>query len=220
MASVLRRAIAGEVRFDRISRALYSTDASVYQIVPLGVVLPKTEADILATLRICAEHGVPITARGGGTSQAGQAIGAGVQLDCSKHFHEILEINAAERWARVRPGCVLDELNRELKPHGLHFAPDISTSNRATIGGMIGNNSCGTRSVVYGKTGDHVLELRVALANGEVIDVRRWTPALEAKRSCRRAKANATASSAGWRRARRRDRPRFPRSSAASAATT
>lgn len=169
LARDLRRVLEGEVRFDRISRALYSTDASVYQIVPLGVVLPKTEADILATLRICADYGVPITARGGGTSQAGQAIGRGVQVDCSKHFNDILEINASERWVRVRPGCVLDELNRELKPLGLQFPLDISTSNRATIGGMIANNSSGTRSVVYGKTGDHVLELRVALANGEVI---------------------------------------------------
>jgi FAD/FMN-containing dehydrogenase/Fe-S oxidoreductase len=182
LGTALRKAVTGEVRFDRISRALYSTDASVYQIVPLGVVLPKSEADVLATLRLCAEHGVPITARGGGTSQAGQSIGAGVQLDCSKYFHEILEVNAAERWVRVRPGCVPDELNRALKPHGLHFAPDISTSNRATIGGMIANNSSGTRSVVYGKTGDHVLELRVALPNGEVIDVHSLDPAaLEAK---------------------------------------
>jgi FAD/FMN-containing dehydrogenase/Fe-S oxidoreductase len=167
----LKRVFSGDVRFDRITRALYSTDASVYQIVPLGVVLPKTEEDILATIKTCAQYRVPITARGGGTSQAGQAIGSGVQIDCSKYFNEILEINAAEQWVRVRPGCVLDELNRELKPLGLQFAPDISTSNRATIGGMIANNSSGTRSIIYGKTGDHILELRVALSNGDVLNI-------------------------------------------------
>src|ERR671936_373758 len=115
----LAQTVTGEVRFDRLSRALYSTDASVYQVVPLGVVLPKTEADVVATVRACARFGVPLTARGGGTSQAGQAIGPGVVLDCSKYFHRVLEVNAAGRWARVEPGCVLDDLNAELKPHGL-----------------------------------------------------------------------------------------------------
>src|SRR5947209_5782943 len=107
--AALREALASsgaEVRFDRLSRALYSTDASVYQIVPLGVVLPRSEADIFHTIQVCSRFRVPFTARGGGTSQAGQCIGAGVVLDCSKHFDAILEINADERWARVRPGCV------------------------------------------------------------------------------------------------------------------
>ena len=117
-------------------------------------------------MQACDRFGVPITARGGGTSQAGQSIGPGVILDCSKHFDRVLEINAEERWARVEPGCVLDDLNRALKPHSLQFAPDISTSNRATIGGMIANNSSGARSVFYGKTIDHVLELKVVLADG------------------------------------------------------
>ena len=111
-------------------------------------------------------HGVPITARGGGTSQAGQAIGAGLQLDTSKYLNRILEVNVAERWAWVEPGVVLDELNAQLRPHGLRFAPDISTASRATIGGMIANNSSGARSVLYGKTIDHVLELQVVLADG------------------------------------------------------
>ncbi|MBL8796297.1 MAG: FAD-binding protein [Planctomycetia bacterium] len=167
----LRRAVSGEVRFDRGSRALYSTDASVYQIVPLGVVLPRTEADIQATLEICRRFCVPLTARGGGTGQAGQAIGPGVVLDCSKFFNRVLEINPAERWVRVQPGCVLDDLNLELKPHGLHFAPDISTANRATIGGMVANNSSGTRSVIYGKTIDQVAELRVLLADGSIVSL-------------------------------------------------
>jgi len=165
----LERTVAGEIRFDRLSRALYSTDASVYQIVPLGVVLPRSEADILAVIRACARFQVPLTARGGGTSQAGQCIGPGVILDCSKYLNQVLEINATERWVRVQPGCVLDELNAELKAHGLHFPLDISTSNRATIGGMVANNSSGTRSVVYGKTIDHVLELKVALDDGTTI---------------------------------------------------
>ena len=180
--TALAAACSGEIRFDRLSRALYSTDASVYQIVPLGVVLPRTEADILAVLRTCAHFRVPLTVRGGGTSQAGQCIGAGVILDCSKYFNDMLEINAAERWARVRPGCVLDDLNRRLQPHNLLFAPDISTANRATLGGMIANNSSGTHSVLHGKTIDHVLELNVALADGSIIKACPLGPAeLEAK---------------------------------------
>jgi FAD/FMN-containing dehydrogenase/Fe-S oxidoreductase len=170
--TALRTACSGEVRFDRLSRALYSTDASVYQIVPRGVVVPQSEADIVAVVQTCARLGVPLTARGGGTSQAGQAIGSGVILDCSKYVSRVLEINAAERWARVQPGCVLDELNRQAAGHGLLFAPDISTANRATVGGMIANNSSGTHSVILGKTIDHVLELRVVLADGSVIDAR------------------------------------------------
>src|SRR5207248_3316491 len=150
----------------------YATDASVYQVVPLGVVLPRTEADVAAVVQACARFGVPLTARGGGTSQAGQAIGPGLVLDCSRYFNRVLEVSATERWARVRPGCVLDDLNRELQPLGLHFPIDISTSDRATLGGMIANNSSGTRSVVHGKTVDHVLELRVVLADGTVLHAR------------------------------------------------
>jgi FAD/FMN-containing dehydrogenase/Fe-S oxidoreductase len=160
-----------DVRYDRLTRALYATDASVYQIVPLLVAFPATAADVAATIEVCARSGVPITARGGGTSQAGQSIGPGVILDCSRHLDRILEIDPDGRWARVEPGCVLDELNRALKPLGLLFAPDISTSNRATIGGMIANNSSGARSVLYGKTIDHVLGLKVVLSDGSVVDL-------------------------------------------------
>ena len=170
LRAALREAVSGEVRFERLDRALYSTDASVYQIVPLGVVIPKTPDDVIATLKICTEFRVPITARGGGTSQAGQSIGPGVILDFSKYLNRILEVNAAEKWVRVEPGCVLDDLNVHVKPHGLLFAPDISTANRATIGGMVANNSSGTHSVILGKTIDHVLELKVLLADGSVID--------------------------------------------------
>jgi FAD/FMN-containing dehydrogenase len=172
--AALRAALAGrcvgEARFDRLSRALYSTDASVYQIVPLGVVLPRTEEDVLAVVQACARLGVPLTARGGGTSQAGQAIGPGLILDCSKYLNRVVEIDAAGRWARVQPGCVLDDLNQQAAPHGLHFAPDISTASRATVGGMIANNSSGTHSVIHGKTIDHVIGLRVVLADGGVIE--------------------------------------------------
>jgi FAD/FMN-containing dehydrogenase/Fe-S oxidoreductase len=167
----LRAALAGlEARFDRLSRALYSTDASVYQIVPAGVLLPRTEEEVVAAVRACGHYRVPLTARGGGTSQAGQCIGPGLVLDCSRHLNCVLEVNAAAGWARVQPGCVLDDLNRALRPHGLHFPLDISTSDRATVGGMIANNSSGTRSIVHGKTIDHVLALRAALSDGSVID--------------------------------------------------
>src|SRR5205814_1530406 len=141
LRAVLKEAMAGEVRFERLDRALYSTDASIYQIVPLGVVIPKTADDIIATIKECARFGAPITARGGGTSQAGQSIGAGVILDTSKYLNRILEVNTSERWGRIEPGVVLDELNVTLRPQGLRFAPDISTASRATIGGIMANNS-------------------------------------------------------------------------------
>jgi len=182
LEKALKSSVTGEVRFDRLSRALYSTDASVYQIVPLGVVIPETEEDILAVVKICGQSAIPMTVRGGGTSQAGQAVGSGLQIDCSKHFNQILQINPEERWARVQPGCVLDDLNAEAKRFGLHFPHDISTSNRATLGGMIANNSSGARSIVYGKTIDHVLELKVLLWDGSVVHLTSLNEAeLEAK---------------------------------------
>src|SRR5579863_5457291 len=168
----LRKQLEGEVRFDALSLALYSTDASVYKIRPLGVVIPKTREDIIRTVEICGRFRCPITMRGGGTSQAGQAIGEGIQVDTSKYYNRVLEVNAAERWARVEPGIVLDELNAQMAPLGLRFAPDISTASRATIGGMMANNSCGARSVLYGKTIDHVLEQTVALSDGSVAHFR------------------------------------------------
>jgi len=172
----LRRAlesqIEGEVRFDKVSRALYSTDASVYRIEPIGVVVPRSRDDVTRVVQACHELQCPLTMRGGGTSQAGQAIGTGLQLDTSKYLNRLIEVNASERWARVEPGIVLDELNAALRPHGLRFAPDISTASRATIGGMIANNSSGARSVLYGKTIDHVLELQVVLADGSLAHLR------------------------------------------------
>ena len=172
LESELRRQIQGEVRFDTITRALYSTDASVYLIRPLGVVIPKNREDVIRIVQICGRMRCPLTMRGGGTSQAGQAIGEGLQVDTSKYFNRVLEVNAEERWARVEPGVVLDELNAQLAPLGLRFAPDISTASRATIGGMMANNSAGARSVLYGKTIDHVLEQTVVLADGSIVEFR------------------------------------------------
>ncbi len=168
----LRRRLKGEVRFDRYTRLLYSTDASIYQIEPLGVVFPKDEEDVAAAIRVAAERGVPPLPRGGGTSLAGQAVGKALHLDFSRHMDRLLEVNPEEQWARVQPGIVLDELNAQLKPHGLKFAPDVSPSSRATVGGMMGNNSSGAHSILYGKTSDHVIEQTALLANGERIVAR------------------------------------------------
>src|SRR5687767_6009726 len=172
----LKAAIAGEVRFDRVSRALYSTDASVYQIEPLGVVVARNRDDIITTVRLCHEFRCPLTLRGGGTSQAGQAVGGGVILDTSKHVNRLLDVDVERRTARVEPGIVLDELNSRLKPHNLRFAPDISTASRATLGGMMANNSAGARSVLYGITLHHVLEQQVVFADGSVAHLKDLTP--------------------------------------------
>lgn len=162
--------LKGEVRFDTLSQALYATDASVYQQTPIGVVVPASREDMVQTVQVCARHKCPITMRGGGTSQAGQAIGEGLIVDLSKYCNRVLEVNVEERWARVEPGIVLDELNAQLKQHGLRFAPDISTASRATVGGMMANNSSGARSVLYGKTIDHVLEQEVMLSDGSIVN--------------------------------------------------
>jgi FAD/FMN-containing dehydrogenase/Fe-S oxidoreductase len=172
----LRRHLAGEVRFDDTSRRLYSTDASHYQIQPLGVVLPKTTDDLQVTVQIAAELGIPITARGGGTSLSGQAIGPGVVLDCSKYLTDIGEVDVTGRRVRIQPGVVLDQLNREVARFGLTFGPDVATASRATLGGMIGNNSAGSRSVVYGQTSDHVRTLSVVLSDGSTARFGRLTP--------------------------------------------
>ena len=157
--------VEGDVRFERFFRGMHSTDASVYQIVPLGVVAPRSRDDVVRVVELCSKHGASITARGGGTSQAGQAIGPGLQLDFSRHMNRLLDLDIEGRTVRVEPGMVLDELNARLKPHGLQLPLDLSTSSRATIGGMIANNSAGTRSIVYGKTIDYVEELEVVLAD-------------------------------------------------------
>ena len=161
----LRQVIDGEVRFDPYSRALYSTDASMYQIEPIGVVIPRHRGDVVATVDIARRHQVPVLPRGGGTSLAGQTVGHAVVMDFSKYLNQILEVNTDEGWARVQPGVIQDEFNAHLRPLGFLFGPDTSTSNRATIGGMTGNNSAGSHSIVYGKTIDHVLELSIVLSD-------------------------------------------------------
>jgi FAD/FMN-containing dehydrogenase/Fe-S oxidoreductase len=172
----LRRHVEGEVRFDDTSRRLYATDASHYQIQPLGVVVPRTAADLIATVQIAADLNVPITARGGGTSLSGQSIGPGIVLDCSKYMNRIGDVDAANRTVRVQPGVVLDQLNRELAKSNLLFGPDVATASRATLGGMIGNNSAGSRSIRYGKTIDHVRALDAILSDGTRTTFRSLSP--------------------------------------------
>ena len=153
----LRADKVGDVRFDAFTRGRYATDASHYQMMPLGVVTPRTIEEAERAIAICRAEGVPVTPRGGGTSQAGQTVNAALIIDCSAHLDRVVELDAADRRCMVEPGIVLDELNRTLKPTGLWFPVDISTASRATIGGMVGNNSCGARSLRYGNTRENVL---------------------------------------------------------------
>lgn len=169
----LESALEGEVAFDDYSRHIFSRDASMYTLHPVGVVFPRHTEDVAAVVRIAASHGVTVTARGGGTSLAGQTIGTGLIMDLSRHMRGILELDPEGRTARVQPGVVQDDLNRAAAPHGLMFGPDTSTSNRATIGGMIGNNSAGSGSLTYGMTIDHVRALTVVLADGTVTRLER-----------------------------------------------
>lgn len=162
----LKQNIAGEVRFDAGSRALYSTDSSNYRQIPIGVVIPKTIEDVSSAVSICREFEAPILSRGGGTSLAGQTCNVAVVLDFSKYLHKILELNPAERFARIQPGIVLDDLRAEAEKHHLTFAPDPSTHNHCTLGGMIGNNSCGVHSVMGGKTVDNIDALDVLTYDG------------------------------------------------------
>jgi FAD/FMN-containing dehydrogenase/Fe-S oxidoreductase len=162
----LRKVIRGDVRFDRTSRLLYATDASMYQVEPIGVVIPREVGDVQAAVEVARTFGAPLLPRGGGTSLTGQTVNHAVVLDCSAHLNRVLEVNTEERWARVGPGLVQDELNHHVRPLGLLFGPDTSTSNRATLGGMIGNNSGGSHSIAYGLTVDHVLEITTLLADG------------------------------------------------------
>jgi FAD/FMN-containing dehydrogenase/Fe-S oxidoreductase len=157
----------GEVRFDAFSRGRYATDASHYQIMPLGVVAPRTIDEANRAIAVAREEGVSVLPRGGGTSQCGQTVNRSLAIDCSKHLNRILEIDVEGRRCVVEPGIVLDDLNRALKPHGLWFPVDISTASRATIGGMTGNNSCGARSLRFGNTRENVLSIDALLANGE-----------------------------------------------------
>ncbi len=178
----LEAKIEGDLLWDEMSRMLFSTDASLYQQDPLGVVLPRTRTDLLQAVRTAAKYRVPILPRGGGTSLAGQTVTRGLVIDASKYLNRVLEVNPGERWAQVEPGIVLDNLNHALEPHGVFFAPDVATASRATVGGMLGNNSAGVRSVRYGRTVEHVLEMEIVLATGEELYLREMNSReLEAK---------------------------------------
>ncbi len=151
LEAALREKIAGEIRFDSGSRALYATDASNYRQIPLGVILPRNISDVIEAVRLCHEFKIPILSRGGGTSIAGQGCNAAVVIDMSKYVNRVLEIDAERKKARIEPGIVLDDLRAKAKPFGLTFGPDPETHSRCTLGGMIGNNSCGIHSVISGK---------------------------------------------------------------------
>ncbi|MFF0716297.1 FAD-binding and (Fe-S)-binding domain-containing protein [Streptomyces bauhiniae] len=184
LASELRRAVRGEVRFDATARALATMDASNYRRVPLGVVAPRDAEDVAAVLEVCRARGTPVVARGGGTSIAGQATGTGVVLDFTRHMNELVELDPEGRTARVQPGLVLDRLQAAAAPHGLRFGPDPSTHGRCTLGGMIGNNSCGAHSVAWGTTADSVRDLSVLTARGERLRLGRdWSGAPEGLRT-------------------------------------
>jgi FAD/FMN-containing dehydrogenase/Fe-S oxidoreductase len=169
LAGRLSREIAGEVLFDSFSRGRYSTDASHYQVEPIGVTVPKSAADVTRILQIAGDEGVAVLPRGGGTSQCGQTVGEAIVLDCSRHLNEVLDFDADARRVAVQPGMVLDHLNAFLKPHGLWFPVDVSTASRATIGGMAGNNSCGARSIVYGTMRDNVHAIEAMLTDGSAM---------------------------------------------------
>jgi FAD/FMN-containing dehydrogenase/Fe-S oxidoreductase len=166
LAARFRREIEGAVLFDAGSRGRYATDASIYQIEPIGVVVPRTERDAMTAVRIALDEGVPVLARGAGTSQCGQTVGAAVVIDHSKHLNGILEFDKDARTVTVQPGIVLDQLNAYLKPHGLWYPVDVSTSAQATLGGMAGNNSCGSRSIEYGNMVHNVAAIEAVLADG------------------------------------------------------
>lgn len=167
----LRASVEGEVRFDARARALYATDASPYRMTPIGVVVPRNEDDVRAAVRAAYELRVPILPRGGGTSLAGQTVAAALVIDMSKHLTAMLELDVEQRWVRVQPGLVRDQLNAKLAPHALQFTPDVATTDRANVGGMVANNSAGTRSIKYGKSVDQVISMRVLLADGTELEL-------------------------------------------------
>src|SRR3954468_9331655 len=169
LAARLSREITGDVFFDPFNRGRYVTDASFYQIMPAGVVLPRTMDEALRALAITRDEGRIVTPRGGGTSQCGQTVNDGIVIDFSKHLNRLISLDVENRSCVVEPGIVLDDLNRQLKKHGLWFPVDVSTASRATIGGMAGNNSCGGRSLRYGTMRDNTLSIDAALADGTLL---------------------------------------------------
>src|SRR5258705_4006837 len=171
LEAALRRHLRGEIRFDAGSRALYATDGSNYRQVPIGVVAPRDTEDVLAAVTLCREYRAPLLARGGGTSLAGQCCNVAVVLDFSKYMARILEIDPERRIARVQPGVILDHLRAEAEKHHLTFAPDPATHDRCTLGGMIGNNSCGVHSIMAGKTDDNIESLEILTYDGQRMHV-------------------------------------------------
>lgn len=176
LAQALRSAVRGEADFGRTARALTTMDASNYRRVPLGVVTPRDADDVAAALAVCRAHAVPVVPRGGGTSIAGQATGTGIVLDLTRHMRGIVELDAGSRTAVVQPGVILDDLRTAAAPHGLTFGPDPATHSRCTLGGMIGNNSCGAHSVAWGTTADNVHGLTVARYGGGTLRLGRESP--------------------------------------------
>src|SRR6476620_9181839 len=162
----LAKSLDGELYDDKRMRILYATDASAYREMPLAVAMPKHVDDIKKLIEFARNENTSLIPRTAGTSLAGQVVGNGIVVDVSKHFTKILEFNKEEQWVRVQPGVVRDELNLFLKPHGLLFGPETSTANRAMIGGMVGNNSCGSNSIVYRSTREHLLEVKGLLSDG------------------------------------------------------
>ncbi len=162
----LNASISGEVLWDDLVRKLYSTDASVYQEMPLAVAFPQNQTDIRCLIQFANKHRIGLIPRTAGTSLAGQVVGSGIVVDVSRYMNQILEVDADARWVRVQPGVIRDDLNRQIATHQMFFAPETSTANRAMIGGMIGNNSCGANSIVYGSTRDHLLEVSGYLSDG------------------------------------------------------
>ncbi len=172
----LARSLKGELHADRKMRILYATDASAYREMPLAVAIPRDKEDICKLIAFARTNGTSLIPRTAGTSLAGQVVGNGIVVDVSHHFTRILEVNAEEKWVRVEPGVVRDELNLHLKPYGLFFGPETSTANRAMIGGMVGNNSCGSNSVVYRSTREHLLQAKALLSDGSEVEFRSLSP--------------------------------------------
>src|ERR1700733_2476424 len=162
----LSKDLEGDLFVDKTIRTLYATDASAYREMPLAVAIPKSIADIKKLITFARLQKTSLIPRTAGTSLAGQIVGNGIIVDVSKNFTKIIELNKEENWVRVQPGVIRDELNMFLKPHGLFFGPETSTANRAMIGGMVGNNSCGSNSIIYRSTREHLLEIKAILSDG------------------------------------------------------
>ena len=162
----LQRHVRGDLRTDRYHRTLYSTDASIYQVMPFGVLIPETLDDVIAAVELAHRYQIPLLPRPAGSSLAGQATNEALVIDFTRHLDKVLEVNPEEQWVRVLPGIVLDELNLFLRQYGLQFGPDPASSNRAAMGGIVSNNSTGSHSILYGMTADHILEMNVILNDG------------------------------------------------------